>query len=190
MMLLHSVKLRILTQQAKLTLNPWRWMSGDAECVKRRGISLTLCTMASTLAGCPIIGTKYTVGGTVTGIAGTGLVIEVNSGSDLKRRGNGGFVFGARLGEQRRPTRSPSRRNPPIRRRPAPCATLRHHRPGGCHQCHRLLHANRTLCLRGQSAIEFDLGLRHRRRQRRALCRERFAVRRHRRNTDRACGRS
>jgi 6-phosphogluconolactonase len=50
------------------------------------------------LAGCPIGGgAQYTVGGTVTGILGTGLVLQDNSGSDLPVSSNGGFAFGGRL---------------------------------------------------------------------------------------------
>src|SRR5271168_4358239 len=47
------------------------------------------------LAGChDILGAKYTVGGTLTGLLGTGLVLEDNSGNDLQLDSNGGFAFG------------------------------------------------------------------------------------------------
>lgn len=36
----------------------------------------------------------YTVGGTVTGISGAGLVLQVNGGADLAIGSNGGFTFG------------------------------------------------------------------------------------------------
>src|ERR1700736_2546121 len=50
------------------------------------------------LSGCPIIGgAKYTVGGTVTGLRGSGLVLQLNGGDDLRFSANGSFVFGKRL---------------------------------------------------------------------------------------------
>mgnify|MGYP002083969808 FL=1 len=38
---------------------------------------------------------SFTVGGTVSGLAGTGLVLQNNGGNNLAIAGNGGFVFGA-----------------------------------------------------------------------------------------------
>jgi len=54
--------------------------------------------MGFALSGCPINGgTKYTVGGTVTGLSGTGLVLQINGSHDLTFGANGSFVFGDRL---------------------------------------------------------------------------------------------
>jgi len=41
--------------------------------------------------------TKYTVGGTVTGMSGSGLVLQINDSDDLSFSANGSFVFGDRL---------------------------------------------------------------------------------------------
>lgn len=50
------------------------------------------------LSGCHIgDGAQYIVGGTVTGVAGSGLVLQDNSGSDLSVASNGGFAFSNRL---------------------------------------------------------------------------------------------
>jgi 6-phosphogluconolactonase len=50
------------------------------------------------LCGCPIGGgAKYTVGGTVTGLNGSGLVLQINGSDDLGFVTNAGFVFGTRL---------------------------------------------------------------------------------------------
>ncbi len=51
-----------------------------------------LSAMSVGLASC-LLTTKYTVGGTVTGLLGTGLVLEDNSGNSLGIAGNGGFTF-------------------------------------------------------------------------------------------------
>src|SRR5260370_1518118 len=40
---------------------------------------------------------KYSVGGTVTGLRGQGLVLEDNSGNDLSVSSNGSFIFSKRL---------------------------------------------------------------------------------------------
>jgi len=65
--------------------------------VKRLAI-LTLSTVALALSGCPIIGgSKFTVGGTVTGLQGSGLVLELNAGGDLGFSASGSFVFGDHL---------------------------------------------------------------------------------------------
>jgi len=53
---------------------------------------------ALALSGCPITGgARYTVGGTLTGLTGSGLVLELNGGADLTFNSNGGFSFGTRL---------------------------------------------------------------------------------------------
>jgi YVTN family beta-propeller protein len=48
-------------------------------------------------AGCAItachVGGGYTIGGTVTGVRGTGLVLQDNSGDNLTISGNGSFAF-------------------------------------------------------------------------------------------------
>src|ERR1700743_2371774 len=57
-----------------------------------------LCAGGLALSGCPITGgSKYTVGGTVTGLSGSGLVLELNGGDGLSFTGSGDFVFGTRL---------------------------------------------------------------------------------------------
>src|SRR5271165_5525016 len=50
------------------------------------------------LLGCPGgIDAKYSVGGTLTGLAGSGLVLEDASGNDLRLESNGGFVLSGGL---------------------------------------------------------------------------------------------
>src|ERR1700686_2075013 len=51
--------------------------------------------MTAAAAGIAILGctTKHTVGGTLTGLRGQGLVLEDNSGNDLSLASNGEFVF-------------------------------------------------------------------------------------------------
>ena len=44
------------------------------------------------LGGCNNL--KYQVGGTATGLSGSGLVLEDNGGNSLSISGNGGFAFG------------------------------------------------------------------------------------------------
>ena len=52
-----------------------------------------LCTAGLALSGCPITGgSKYTVGGTVTGLSGSGLVLELNGGDALSFSASGAFV--------------------------------------------------------------------------------------------------
>src|ERR1700733_12999681 len=54
--------------------------------------------MGFALSGCPINGgTKYTVGGTVTGVSGSGLVLQINGSDGLSVGGDATFVFGDRL---------------------------------------------------------------------------------------------
>jgi 6-phosphogluconolactonase (cycloisomerase 2 family) len=48
------------------------------------------------LTGCPFV-QKYSIGGTVVGVRGTGMVLENNSGGDLKIIQNGTFVFSSPL---------------------------------------------------------------------------------------------
>src|ERR1700686_2479340 len=50
--------------------------------------------LAIATAGCNI-GLKYSVGGTVSGLTGQGLVLEVNSGNDLRVSSDGAFTFTA-----------------------------------------------------------------------------------------------
>src|SRR5580704_4560277 len=53
---------------------------------------------AFSLAGChDILGAKYSVGGTLTGLVGSGLVLQDNSGNDLPVDSNGGFAFSGGL---------------------------------------------------------------------------------------------
>jgi 6-phosphogluconolactonase len=44
------------------------------------------------LVGCPL-GPKYSVGGTLTGLSGSGLVLDDNSGKNLSPNANGSFTF-------------------------------------------------------------------------------------------------
>src|ERR1700690_1919629 len=59
---------------------------------------VTVVALGCALCGCPIGGgTTYTVGGTVTGLLGSGLVLQINGGDNLAFTANGGFDFGTRL---------------------------------------------------------------------------------------------
>jgi 6-phosphogluconolactonase len=62
-------------------------------------ISCTAVVLAALgLTGCPVKGiggSKFSVGGTVTGVVGSGLVIQNNSGNNLALGTNGEFVFGS-----------------------------------------------------------------------------------------------
>ena len=55
-------------------------------------VRMTVAAAALVIVGC-IIGGKYTVGGTLTGLSGQGLVLQDNSGNDLGLASNGAFVF-------------------------------------------------------------------------------------------------
>lgn len=55
---------------------------------------LVVLAAAGALSSC-LLDVKYTVGGTVTGLTGTGLVLSVNSGNNLSVAANGTFVFGS-----------------------------------------------------------------------------------------------
>jgi len=64
----------------------------------KRWLIAALGAAALTLSGCPITGgAKYTVGGTVTGLSGSGLVLQLNGGDSLSFNGSGTFDFGTRL---------------------------------------------------------------------------------------------
>jgi 6-phosphogluconolactonase len=54
------------------------------------------CAMV-TACGDNLGASAYSVGGTVTGLSGTGLVLQINSGDDLSISSNGAFVFRASL---------------------------------------------------------------------------------------------
>jgi 6-phosphogluconolactonase len=57
-----------------------------------------LVALGCALCGCPIGGgTTYTVGGTVTGLLGSGLALEINGGDNLAFSASGTFDFGTRL---------------------------------------------------------------------------------------------
>jgi 6-phosphogluconolactonase len=66
--------------------------------VKTRYVVM-LSAMGLLLSGCPVAGggAKFTVGGTLTGLNGSGLVLEINGGDSLAFTVNGGFNFGNRL---------------------------------------------------------------------------------------------
>ncbi|HET7133667.1 MAG TPA: hypothetical protein VFJ95_15545, partial [Gammaproteobacteria bacterium] len=64
--------------------------------------------MATALAGChhgsdssppPPPSGSYTIGGTVSGLAGSGLVLRNNGGNDLTVAANGAFVFAGGLAD-------------------------------------------------------------------------------------------
>jgi len=58
---------------------------------------LAVAILASCSSGGSSNPTTYTVGGTVTGLAGTGLVLRNNGGNDLPVAANGAFTFGTAL---------------------------------------------------------------------------------------------
>jgi len=63
--------------------------------ILRNGV---LGAAALALSGCPIAGgAKYTVGGTVTGLSGSGMVLQLNGGDSLSFSASASFVFGTRL---------------------------------------------------------------------------------------------
>lgn len=76
---------------------------------------------ALALAACHV-GGGYTIGGTVTGVRSTGLVLQDNSGDNLTISGNGTFAFSSGI-DQGELIRSPSSPSPPTRRRPASSTT-------------------------------------------------------------------
>ncbi|HEY4446135.1 MAG TPA: hypothetical protein VGN30_17755, partial [Steroidobacteraceae bacterium] len=56
----------------------------------------TVAVAGVVIVGCNLTG-KYTVGGTLTGLRGQGLVLEDNSGNDLSLSSNGAFAFSNRI---------------------------------------------------------------------------------------------
>jgi YVTN family beta-propeller protein len=58
---------------------------------------MSIAAAVLAIGGCNIDG-KYTVGGTVTGLVGQGLVLEDNSGNSLSLSANGAFVFSGSIG--------------------------------------------------------------------------------------------
>src|SRR5450631_3465532 len=58
--------------------------------------SIALLAAAVGMASC-LFELEYFVGGTVTGLKGTGLVLQDNSGSDLRVNANGAFTFSSRV---------------------------------------------------------------------------------------------
>ena len=68
-------------------------MSRHRRCAQLiRSSPLSLIAAALLLVACPPAPT-YTVGGTVTGLAGTGLVLQNNGGDDLPVTSDGAFTF-------------------------------------------------------------------------------------------------
>src|SRR5580704_14363153 len=55
---------------------------------------VTVAAAGFAIMGCTL---KYSVGGTVSGLRGQGLVLEDNSGNDLGLASNGAFVFTKRI---------------------------------------------------------------------------------------------
>jgi 6-phosphogluconolactonase (cycloisomerase 2 family) len=67
------------------------------KCVNK-SMRMTLIATAIALAGCPLtLGAKYTVGGTLTGLHGTGLVLQDNGGKLLTLDSSGEFTLSDRL---------------------------------------------------------------------------------------------
>ena len=61
-------------------------------------LNMALGAAALTLSGCPITGGgSDTVGGTVTGLIGSGLVLQLNGGDSLSFSSSATFVFGTKL---------------------------------------------------------------------------------------------
>jgi len=63
---------------------------GSVRIIVRGGLLTAAAALA--VAACHV-GGGYTVGGTVTGVRGTGLVLQNNSGDSLTVTGNGSFAF-------------------------------------------------------------------------------------------------
>ena len=62
--------------------------------VSRRSLGLLISAfLLGACGGTPDPGAKFTVGGTATGLLGTGLVLQNNAGDDLAVAGNGTFTF-------------------------------------------------------------------------------------------------
>src|SRR5271155_649099 len=61
-------------------------------------LNVALGAAALALSGCPIIGGgSDTVGGTVTGLIGSGLVLQLNGGDSLSFSASATFAFGTKL---------------------------------------------------------------------------------------------
>src|SRR5580692_7453810 len=58
---------------------------------------MTVAAAGLAIVGCNITG-KYSVGGTLTGLTGQGLVLQDNSGNNLNPASNGAFVFSDTVG--------------------------------------------------------------------------------------------
>jgi hypothetical protein len=63
----------------------------------RFGLPLCLAALVACTSGRPDKGATWTVGGTVTGLAGTGLVLQNNQGDDLAVTADGPFTFATPL---------------------------------------------------------------------------------------------
>src|SRR4051812_28991251 len=64
----------------------------------RVGLSAVLLLLSACGGGggggeAPVATNKFKVGGTVNGLTGSGLVLQLNSGSDLEQRAAGAFEF-------------------------------------------------------------------------------------------------
>ncbi len=83
-------------------------------------VALAACSglpQSSTSTGGSGTGTGFTIGGTVTGLSGTGLVLQDNGGDNLSVTASGPFVFPTGVAAAPTPLRSrPSR---PTQRRAA-----------------------------------------------------------------------
>ena len=119
---------------------------------------MSIAAAALAILGCNLDG-KYTVGGTLTGLLGQGLVLEDNSGNSLSLASNGAFVFSGSVGNS-------AAYSVTVATQPSnPAQTCTVHNGSGtidksqCHQRHRLLHPGRTLRLCRQSGLERPVGL-------------------------------
>ena len=80
-----------------------RWTmrgSSSPRSIAMRGLPISCLALA--LAACGGDGggglTNYSIGGTVTGLSGTGLVLQSGGGDNLAISGNGPFMFSSELG--------------------------------------------------------------------------------------------
>ena len=90
------------THAGVLCFSPWYAERKAAAKVRGGGPRLrilrliAILSLAGALASC-LFELKYTVGGTVTGVHGTGLVLEDNASSDLSVNASGAFTFSSRV---------------------------------------------------------------------------------------------
>jgi hypothetical protein len=62
-------------------------------CTVTNGSGTATANVTNVQVSCSTTATTYTIGGTVSGLSGTGLVLNDNGGDDLTIGGNGSFIF-------------------------------------------------------------------------------------------------